>query len=205
MYVRLHNGKKIYGQDRLKQLGFFFGRKPTIDVQIEEMSLKFRKRLWYIRHLKAAGLPSEDLIAMYKCFLLSVLDYASVVYGPMISGEQAQQLERLQATALKIIFGLKHSYRELLEVSGLEPLVERRQRLIDKFILKAVKNDNITEAWFPTKTFIHHNLRHEKIFEEKFARTERLYRSPLYTYRRRLNEIYVHELNKEDRRNNVAP
>ena len=84
-------------------------------------------------------------------------------------------------------------------MSGLESLVERRHRLVDRFILKAVKNDKITDSWFPTKSFIHHNLRREKIFEEKFARTERLYKSPLYTFRRRLNEIYVHELNKEEK------
>ena len=198
VYIRLENGKKILGQDTLKQLGFIFNKKPTVDAHLEEMSLKFRKRIWYLRHLKTAGLPLNDLLAMYRCFLLSVLDYALVVYGPMLSKDQVKVLERLQSSALKIIYGLKHSYRELLDLSGVETLCDRRQRLINKFILKSVKNEAITRSWFPTKEFVHHNLRKERIFEECFARAERLYRSPLYTYRLRLNEIYIHQMNKED-------
>ena len=143
VYIRLDSGKKILGQDTLKQLGFTFSKKPTVDAHIEKTSLKFRKRLWYLRHLKAANLPTDDLVAMYRCFLLSVLDYASVVYRPMSSKDQIQSLERLQSSALKIVFGLKHSYRELLEMSGVESLLDRRRRLVDNFILKTVKNDAI--------------------------------------------------------------
>ena len=59
-------------------------------------------------------------------------------------------------------------------------------------------NNEKFKDWFPKKTFVHHDLRREKIFVEKFARTNRLYKSPLYFYRRRLNEIYVHQLNAEN-------
>ena len=169
VYIRLDSGKKIQGQDKLRQLGFTFSKRPTVDAHIEETSLKFRKRLWYLRHLKSAGLPEVDLIAMYKCFLLSVLDYASVVYGLMLTKEQAQALEKLQSSALKVIYGLKYSYGELLERSGVEMFCDRRQCLINRFVLKTVKNEALTDLWFPTKEFVHHDLRREKIFEEHFA------------------------------------
>ena len=94
VYVRLGGSKKI----KLKQFRFIFGRRPSVDPHIQ-----FRKRLWYLRHLKSAGLSQDDLLSMYKCFLLSVMDYALVVYGPMLTQDQVSALERLQSTALKII------------------------------------------------------------------------------------------------------
>ena len=199
VYFKLPNGQKIKGQTSLKQLGFTFGQKPNMDEHCAAMALKFRRRLWYLRHLKSAGIPGEDLLAIYKCFLLSILDYAAVVYGCMISKEQAHGLEMLQSSALKIIYGQSLSYARLIEESGIDTLQDRRQKLIDKFVLKAAENPKFKEEWFTQKKFTHHDLRNERIYEEKYARTERLYRSPIYTCRRRLNEIYLHQMNKERR------
>ena len=102
----------------------------------------------------------------------------------------AEKLERLQRNILKVIYGFKMSYREALEVSSLERLSARRQRFFDKFMKKAAENPRIRDRWFPLRTFIHPNLRRELIYEEKFAKTERLYKSPLYAGRRRLNEFH---------------
>ena len=194
-YIRLANGARIEGQDQLKQLGFVFGRKPGMRDHLDYMSLKFRRRLWYLRHLRSAGLSEDDLKAMYRCFLLSVLDYACVVYGPMLTQEQEHALEMLQSTALKIIYGIKRSYEELIELSGLERLVERRERLTDKFIKKASENPRMSDEWFPLRPGTKHDIRNEKKYAELFARTDRLYKSPIYSYRRRLNYLCSPERN----------
>ena len=107
---------------------------------------------------------------------------------------------------MKIIFGFDKSYDELLEASDCEKLKDRRLRLIDRFLLKAVSNDRFNTRWFPKKTFIHFDLRQERFYEEKFARTSRLYNSPLYFFRRRLNESFIRDSKKqgEDTRNAAA-
>ena len=174
-YIRLQNGRKIEGQQSLKQLGFTFSNRPSISAHIDAMSLKFRKRLWYLRHL------------MYKCFLLSVLDYASVVYGPMVNKDQEHKLEMLQATALRIIYGQKKTYSQLIDLSGVEKLSDRRERLIDRFIKKASEHPRFADDWFPRKQRSHHDTRNGQVFLESFARTTRLYNSPIYHYRRRMN------------------
>ena len=56
-------------------------------------------------------------------FLLPILDYASVVYHSIITKEQSDSLERLQAAALKIIFEWKKSYVELLMDNELEYVI----------------------------------------------------------------------------------
>ena len=178
----------IESQKRLKILGFTFGNRPNADAHMETMTTKFKTRIWLLRNLRKAGVPKEDLTKLYHILVVPVLDFAAIVYHYLLTAEQSKELERLQATALKIIWGFKHSYAQLLEMSGTDPLHERRLKLIDKFLVKTVQNDRFRNEWFKTKTFCHHNLRRERFYEEKYAKTERLYSSPLYSMRRRLNE-----------------
>ena len=190
-YITLKDGSKIESQETLKQLGFTFSKKPTIDEHLKQTAEKFRRRLWFLRYLKKAMVPPNDLLRIYKTFLIPIIDYASVVYHSLLTKDQSNALKRLQSSALKIIFGWKKSYGSILEENNIELISQRRQRLTDKFIIKAAKHVTYKEKWFPLKSFTHHDLRSELFYEEKFARTDRLYKAPLYYYRRRLNEIYT--------------
>ena len=96
-------GKRVYNQETLKVLGFTFGSRPNCDAYIDLLKDKFRKRICIIRHLKKSGLPPSDLLAMYRCFILPVLDYACPVYHSMITNEQKLSLENLQSRSLKRI------------------------------------------------------------------------------------------------------
>ena len=193
VYIRAEDNTEITGQEELKLLGFYFGTNPGLDCHLSHLTKKFRRRLWIIRHLKKAGLPEDDLLAMYKCFLLSLLDYAAVVYHPLLSITQAKHLEDLQASAMRIIYGYKASYAQIMaNLEGkLEPLHERRISLLDRFILKCIENPTINQRWFPRKEFVDQNLRRELYYKEEYARTDRLYNSPIFFYRRRLNEIHT--------------
>ena len=159
-----------------------------MSAHIEHLCDTFRRRVWILRHLKAANIDKEGLTRLYQVLVLPTLDYASTVYHSLLTQEQANTLEKLQARALKIIFGYKSSYTELLNISGVESLWDRRERMMDKFICKLVQSDRFRKDWLPEKEFIHHDLRQELFFHEKFARTDRLYKSPKYFIRRRLNE-----------------
>ena len=192
-YIRTANGSEVKGGDRLKQLGFNFGTYPNASVQVEHMRKKFRGRLWMIRHLQKAGLTPAELLRVYRVFLLSVLDFASVVYHPILTAEQSAQLEALQRSAMKLIFGRTRSYDEILAEESVERLRDRRERMTDKFILKAAKNHRIKDTWFPKRGIIGHDLRRDVFYHEAFARTSRLYNSPIFYYRRRLNEISTPE------------
>ena len=187
-HIKLPNGQKIESQETLKILGFVFGKKPNVSEHIKHLSTCFRSRLWLIRHLRAAHIPDGDLAKLYQVLVVPTLDYAVPVYHSQLTQEQSDGLEKMQARALKIIFGYEHSYRELLEMSGIESLWERREKLMDKFITKLAANERFAGKWLPRKEFQHHDLRKELVYKEKFARTERLYRSPKYYIRRRLNE-----------------
>ena len=153
------------------------------------MQLKFRRRVWILRHLKKANIPTGDLIKLYQSLILPVLDYTAVVYHSMLNKTQEVGLENLQKLALKIIYGKTGvTYISLLEQANIETLKDRRIRLTDKFIQKSVANKKYS-SWFPMKVLSDHDLRRERIYKELQARTTRLYNSPIYYYRRRLNDI----------------
>jgi hypothetical protein len=97
------------------------------------------------------------------------------------------QLERIQAQALKIIYGFGYSYRELLEKTGLEMLSERRLKAIDKFTTGCLNGK--FAGWFPL-THTRRSARNPRPYVEKHARCDRLRNSPLYFMRRRLNDHY---------------
>ena len=73
------------------------------------------------------------------------------------------------------MFGYACHYRDILENNGIESVSERRQRLLDKFVIKTRSSGRYADKWFPQKEFIHYDLRKELVYEEKFARTKRLY------------------------------
>ena len=131
-----------------------------------------------------AGFNAEELATVYKTITLPVLDYCAVVYHPMLTNEQDQAVERLQAKALKNIYGYKDSYATMRERAGVTTHRARRIALCDKFPHKAAANPRFD--WFPLHTG--RSGRHAETYREFPARTDRLFNSPLYYYyRRRLN------------------
>ena len=86
-----------------------------------------------------------------------------------------------------MIFGWSSSYDEIVSTGKMETLDSRRERLTMNFARKAAKSHRFG-SWFQEKNYEGLNLRREKRYEEKFAKTERLKKSPLYYMRRGLNE-----------------
>ena len=84
------------------------------------------------------------------------------------------------------MFGYNKSYEELLRESGLDTLMARRIRAITKFAKNCVSN-LVYSSWFPENTN-RQSQRRTKKYEEKMARTNRPYNSPLYVCRRALND-----------------
>ena len=128
-----------------------------------------------------------DLKKLYCALIRSVIEYSSVVYHSQISKYQSNRLEKVQKKCLKIMFGYGKSYRSLLEKSGLETLESRRTRQFTKFAEKMAENKNCRH-YFTMSERRNIQTRHQKKYIEFFARTDRLYRSPLYKMRRILNQ-----------------
>ena len=83
------------------------------------------------------------------------------------------------------MYGFTHTYEELLQISGLQSLKDRREAAMLRFAQKMADNDNYRDLFPVNKS--NFNTREHKFYKEENARTDRLYRSPLFTMRRLLN------------------
>ena len=184
-YIEDGAGGRIIGDDEsLKIVGFHFSNRPTAALHVKETVSKVRRRFWILRHLKRNGLTNEELTRVYTTNIRSCIEYASVVYGALITKEQGEDLERLQRQCLKIIHGFDKSYSCLLELTGLSTLEERRQTAMLKFADKCI--DGNYAHWFPLNQNTGRTRRSLE-FKESFARCDRLRNSPIYYMRRLLN------------------
>ena len=123
-FIRGNDNTKVYSGEKMKILGFYFDSRPLVHRHVEELKTKFRKRLWMLRNLKSSRAGKKDLLDCYLCFIRPVLDYCSNVYHPMFNSDLTNQLEKLQTSALKIIFGYGKEREELLEEAGISSLKE---------------------------------------------------------------------------------
>ena len=120
--------------------------------------------------------------------LRPVAEYACAVFHSGLTDQQDELLDRLQNQALKCIFGPYISARRMRALANIETLRSRRIEICDKFAKKSLANPRF-QHWFPlrtTRSSVRSTKPQEKFREDK-ARCDRLYNSPIFYFRRRLN------------------
>ena len=120
------------------------------------------------------------------------MEYCHVVYHSMLSKEQSERLEKLQRKVLRIIYGFENDYNVLLNLSGNVTLKERRESAVLKFARSLVSSDRFCHL-FQESLPGEYNTRNKKRYIEEYARTSRLFNSPIFHYRRILNEDWNDE------------
>ena len=179
-------GVKICSNDNLKVLGWHFSSKPTVSAHLEVVKRRFRERYWTLRHLKHNGFDNEDLVKVYVAVIRPVAEYMLEIFHSMMNDSQDECLERLQTHALKCIFGPGLSGRRMRDLAGLPTLRERRITQCDKFASKCAASPRF-EHWFPVREVRGRATRNQEKYVEQYARCKRLFDTPLYYMRRRLN------------------
>ena len=136
-------------------------------------------------HLRALGFTEAELVRVYQSMILPLADYCCPAYHSMMTDTHDQLMERAQVGALRAVFGYGRTATELRSSAGVSTLRERRIKLTDKFAHNCLKNDRF-KHWFP-ETEGRRTGRNSEKYKEFFAKTDRLYNSPLFYMRRRLN------------------
>ena len=91
-----------------------------------------------------------------------------------------------------MIYGYDLAYKELLKISGLQTLKDRRVSSFQKFTSKTIKNPKYNH-WFPERIVTRFTRSSAKYLEEK-AVGNRLYNSPIFAMRRLLNNTETPEI-----------
>lgn len=134
-------GAQVKSEDCIKLLGFMIGSRPGVHDQVAYMKKKFRKRFWSLIQLKRAGMKGGSLFKMFCIFVRPVLETYCVIFHPMLTKQQARDIERMQKAAVKPCFGFDRSYAEVCAEQNIQSLSARRERLILRFVTKTLNND----------------------------------------------------------------
>ena len=116
------NSKTLDRVEAVKLVGVWVDTWLDWERNTSEICKKAYARLTMLTKLKYAGVNTEDLVNVYILFIRSTLEYCSVLWHSTITSDQAQSIERVQKTCLKVILGKEYKdYAYALEYCGLLP------------------------------------------------------------------------------------
>ena len=105
-------------------------------------------RMWILRRLKALGCPIPELLDVMKQQIMSICEGNVAYWGPMITREESNMLERCLKTALHIIYQERYiSFNQVLKLANIRSFKYRRTVLITKFSKRALRHDKFKD-WF---------------------------------------------------------
>ena len=105
-------------------------------------------RMWILRRLKALGCPVPELLDVLRQQILSICEGNVAYWGPMITKEESNMLERCLKTALHIIYQERYiNFRQVLRLANMKSLKIRRVELITTFSKKAFRHSKF-RGWF---------------------------------------------------------
>ena len=84
--------------------------------------------------------PEAQLVHIYTTYIRPLLEYCAPVFHAGLTASQANQMERIQKRALKLIGGFDKGYQQLLEEMKLESLADRREILCLRFAKQMLKS-----------------------------------------------------------------
>lgn len=102
----LLNGHMLHKVNTHKFLGLTLYSKLTWKTHLKELKIKFLRQLKLLRIVsnRNQGVNRQTLIKLYKIFVLSILNYGSLIYGSA-TGRDLKKLDDVQNTCLRICTG----------------------------------------------------------------------------------------------------
>ena len=134
--------------DQAKLLGVTIASDMTWSLHVEDVIAKSSRALYMLYILKRFRPQQEYMVKVYTTYIRPLLEYCAPVFHASLTAKQAQQLERIQKRALKIIAGYDTSYQQILSQFNLDTLADRRQMLCLR-LGKQLLNSNVHRDLLP--------------------------------------------------------
>jgi len=170
--------REIERVHQFKLLGVIVNDQLKWDDHVNYICSKINKRLYFLKHLKRACLPVDDLLSYYRTVIRPVAEYACQVWHSSLTSCQSQQIEQLQRRAIKIIFNTNDIHIVSI-IADLEPLSDRREQFARRLFQNMQDQNNCIHHMLPPKLDdeILEKLRHAKPYRCPRAKTSRYQKS----------------------------
>ena len=147
--------KKLDIVDETKLLGVIITNDLRWNKNTESLVKNANAKMRMLQVASKFIKNKNDLLHIYKTFIRSRLEFASVVWHSGLTRTNEKDLERVQKSALKLILKEAYSdYSSALKLLDVESLVERRKKLSLKFAKKCLQNENFKRL-FPLRKNSH--------------------------------------------------
>jgi hypothetical protein len=180
------NDKTIEVLQETKLLGTIITNDLKWTKNTDYLVKKGNARMRILHKISEFNAPIEDLVTIYIMYVRSILELSCQVWHPMLTAENAADIERVQKSALKVILKEEYSsYEDALEKLMLTKLSDRREKLCLKFAKSCAKNE-LTSDLFPLNP-AEANTRGKQKYFVSHANTGRYMDSPVPYLQRLLN------------------
>jgi hypothetical protein len=122
----LINNKAIDVVANVKLLGLNITNDLKWNCHVSEIIRKVSTRLYFLKQLKRANVPTKELLTFYVTCIRPITEYGCPVFHNGLPKFVSNDLERLQKRAMSIIFP-QVTYADALAASKLPTLYDRRR------------------------------------------------------------------------------
>ena len=182
------NNKNIEVVKETKLLGTYITDDLKWNKNTSEIVKKANKRMPILTKSAAFTTNRQDLKRIYLTYILSVLDQSAVVWHSSLSQKNANDLERVQKVAVRIIMGKNFkNYTDGLSQLNLKTLSNRRDEMCLNFAKKCLKNDKVKNMFSKKDKSHAMRKRGQELYKIKMIKTKRYKKSAIPYMARLLN------------------
>ena len=146
--ISIKCGENIEVVEEHKILGQIVRADLKTISNTEAICKKGFKRMWILRRLKSLGCPIPELLHVLREQIISICEVGVAWWGPMITKQESNMLERVLKTGLHIIYQENYlNFKNTLKLGNLLSLREGGVVQIKKFSKKSDKNPRF-KTWF---------------------------------------------------------
>ena len=169
------NSQTVEVIENTKLLGTVVSNDLKWNLNTANIVKKANARMELLRKVASFGTPPEDMKTIFILFIRSLFEQSATVWHSSLSQENANDLERVQKSAMKLILQDQYKgYKNALNRLDMETLHERRENLCLNFAIKCTKNKKLGKI-FP-KNIKKHEMTtiNREVYKVQFTNMERL-------------------------------
>ncbi|MCH1414829.1 MAG: DUF1891 domain-containing protein [Glaciecola sp.] len=165
-------GKPIEVVSHTKLLGVTLSDDLSWNAHVDSIVSKASKRLFFLKQLKRAGVPSRNLTNIYSTITRPVLEYACVAWHSSLPCYLNNHIESVQRRAMRIIYpGVPYS--QALIAANIDSLHDRRETFCKRFAIEMSNKHHKLNHLLPHRRQNIKNVRSYRTYEPPRCRTSR--------------------------------
>jgi hypothetical protein len=151
--ISIEAGENLEVVEEMKLVGYMLRSDMKTKSNTKYITARAYKSLWLIRRLKALGASRAQLVDVLRKQVLSLLHIASPAWNGQLTVKETADIERVQRTAMHIIWGQEYtSYEEAIKSCQIPTLEHQRAKMDAKFCRKVTRHNKFSQWFEPTGT-----------------------------------------------------